>query len=143
MKDKKLMLEARKSGFQALRDDMKDLMKEEGLGHFSKLMPKKMMKVTVAAPDEKSLEKGLSKAEQILKAKMGEPSEESKMESPLEESMEDEMESEEECEDCQGKGCPLCQSEESEESLPQESNELELLKKENESLKQQLAKLSK
>jgi hypothetical protein len=70
----------------------------EGLGEG--LKGKKLQKVTVAAPDTASLKKGLSKAQQILAAKLG-SSEDS-----------EESESEEECEDCAGEGCESCESEE-------------------------------
>jgi hypothetical protein len=73
----------------------------EGLGEG--LKSKKLQKVTVAAPTSKGLKQGLSKAQQILAAKLGEaPSEES--------------ESEESCEECEGEGCPSCEESESEES---------------------------
>ena len=60
-----------------------------------------MKKVTVAAPDEKSLMKGLSKAEQLLKMREGMDSE-----GEEEEEEEESEESEGECEECEG--CPKC-----------------------------------
>jgi hypothetical protein len=71
----------------------------EGLGE--SLKGKKMQKVTVAAPTSEGLKEGLSKAQQILAAKLGS--------SESEES--EESESEESCEECEGKGCPACESE--------------------------------
>ena len=78
-----------------------------GMG--DELKSKKLNKVTVAAPDAEGLKKGLSKAQQIIAAKMG------KGEDELED--EYDMEDEYACEGCSGKGCPMCEeSEESEES---------------------------
>ena len=57
-----------------------------------------MKKVTVAAPTEEGLKKGLSKAEEIMKMREG-------MEMDEEDS-EEEEESENECEECEG--CPKC-----------------------------------
>ena len=58
---------------------------------------KGMKKVTVAAPDEEGLKKGLSKAEQLLKMRSG-----------MDMDSEDEEESEEECEGCE-EGCEHCE----------------------------------
>lgn len=68
----------------------------EGLGEG--LKSKKLQKVTVAAPTSKGLKEGLSKAQQILAAKLGS-------------SESEESESEEACEECEGEGCPVCESE--------------------------------
>jgi hypothetical protein len=62
-----------------------------------KLKAKRLSKVTVVAPDEKSLEKGLSKAQQILKAKLGEKL-----------GLEDKGE-EEACDYCESEGCEHCE----------------------------------
>lgn len=67
---------------------------------------KKLSKVTVMAPDKKGLEKGLSKAQEILKAKLGETL-----------GLDDEEETEEleeECEHCEGEGCGECEEEDEE-----------------------------
>lgn len=68
---------------------MMDEMEGEGFGENLG----SMKKVTVAAPTEEGLKKGLSKAEEIMKMREG-------ME------MDDEEESENECEECEG--CPKC-----------------------------------
>lgn len=75
----------------------------EGMGEG--LKSKKMNKVTVAAPDAAGLKKGLSKAQEIIEAKMG------KGEPKDEYDMEDEYEGDEEesCEECEGKGCEACE----------------------------------
>lgn len=73
-----------------------------GLGE--KLKGKKLSKVEVIASDKEGLKKGLSKAQQILKAKLGE-------EVLGEEDSEDES-VEEPCEHCEGSGCKHCEGEE-------------------------------
>lgn len=67
-----------------------------------KLKEKKLSKVTVIAKDKEGLEEGLSKAQQILKAKLG------KM---LDEDSEEEVK---ECEHCEGEGCDECEEHEEE-----------------------------
>ena len=79
---------------KVMSDDM-----YEGVGEG--LKSKKLNKVTVAAPDKKGLQEGLSKAQQILAAKLGDSSEPS-----------EEGEEEGECEECGGEGCPYCSDEE-------------------------------
>jgi hypothetical protein len=73
--------------------DLMDEMESEDYGE--KLGSLK--KVTVAAPDEEGLKKGLSKAEQLLKMRSG-----------MDMDSEDEEESEEECEGCE-EGCEHCE----------------------------------
>lgn len=73
----------------------------KGIGDL--LKGKKVQKVSVIAKDEEGLEKGLSKAQQILKAKLGEK---------LLDDEDEEME--EECEHCAGKGCEECEEEDEE-----------------------------
>lgn len=73
----------------------------EGLGEG--LKGKKLQKVTVAAPDTAGLKKGLSKAQEIIAAKLG------KGEAKDEYDMEDEYG---ECEDCAGEGCESCEDSE-------------------------------
>lgn len=66
---------------------------------------KAKQKVVVAAPDKEGLEKGLSMAQKLLKARFGE--------------IKDEEESEEEyedCAECKGEGCAHCEESEEEES---------------------------
>lgn len=69
------------------------------------LKKKKLSKVTVIADDKEGLEKGLTKAQQILKAKLGKL---------IDEKEEDETEeiSEHDCEECEDEGCELCEEEE-------------------------------
>ena len=74
-----------------LREDTRSPMKDE-------LTKKKMQKVTVIAPDKEGLKKGLSKAEELLRAKYGELGlDEEEMEEESEESSEDSED-----------GCPIC-----------------------------------
>lgn len=64
-----------------------------------KLKSKKLSKVTVMSDSKEGLKKGLSKAQQILKAKLGEKL-------GLEDEEEDEQEHDEDC-----PGCELCEEE--------------------------------
>lgn len=86
MKDKKLM--AKKAALMGmsskLKDETRSPMKEA-------LDAKKKMKVSVIAPDEESLEKGLSKAQELLRAKFGELGLEEDEMGDLEEDYEDGM----------------------------------------------------
>lgn len=100
------------------KDTKKKLARLEMLKKFSKskasemheptvgenLKKKKLSKVTVMAEDEKGLTKGLSKAQQILKAKLGE-----KLLGKDEEESEEEYE---DCAECEGVGCEVCEDEE-------------------------------
>jgi len=128
---------ALKAGYQALRNDMQDMLKGDSLKSFASSNPKKMMKVSVAADSEKDLEKGLSKAQQILKAKFNDmPTEDS---NPMEE---EESEDLEECPMCKGEGCKACEkempytdsNEESEESIEELKAKLALLQEKIKSL---------
>lgn len=96
---KKEMLQRMSKG---LRDDS-----FKGIG--DELKSKKMSKVTVVAPDDKSLAKGLSKAEELIKAKFGEKGLEK-------DAMEEADEELEDCPECDGEGCEACDPEEMEES---------------------------
>jgi hypothetical protein len=91
MKDKMKKMAMKKS-LMELIDLMDDM---EGDSYGDEL--KGMKKVTVAAPDEEGLKKGLSKAEQLLKMRSG-----------MDMDSEDEEESEEECEGCE-EGCEHCE----------------------------------
>jgi len=75
MKDMKM--NARKMAIKHFKEFIKDMMKEESLPEMEKMIsgPKKMMKVAVASDSPEGLKKGLSKAEEILKAKMSEEGE--------------------------------------------------------------------
>lgn len=68
------------------------------------LKGKKLSKVTVAAPDEETLEKGLTMAQKLIKAKFGEKG-------LSEDEMEEEVEHED-CPICEGEGCEECSLEE-------------------------------
>lgn len=92
MKDNMKKEAIKKSLMQLI--DLMDEMESEDYGE--KLGSLK--KVTVAAPSEEGLKKGLSKAEQLLKMRSGMDMEDS----------EDEEESEEECEGCE-EGCENCE----------------------------------
>lgn len=99
MKDKKLDVKKAilQKMSQGLREDSK---KNLGEG----LKAKKLQKVTILAPDEEGLEKGLSTAQKLLKAKYGEMG--------LDEADMDDEESEHECPMCAGAGCEHCEEEE-------------------------------
>ena len=65
--DKKMLAKyaALKKTSDSLKEDAKKPIGDE-------LKAKKLSKVTVMAPDEKSLEKGLTKAQELLRAEFGE-----------------------------------------------------------------------
>jgi hypothetical protein len=79
---------------EMLKQEMKEMMGEEKKGMLSENMPKK---VTVMSDSKEGLEKGLSKAQQIMKAKLGSL--------PEEEEYEKEDEMEEMCEKCEESPC--------------------------------------
>lgn len=75
-----MMKDIKKELLKSLKGEMKKMMVEEKKPMLmDKLMPKKdeesegaeMQKVTVMSDSEEGLEKGLSKAQQIMKAKLG------------------------------------------------------------------------
>lgn len=70
MKDKSKM---KKELLEMLRNDMKEMMMAEKGDIFSEVMPKKedMSKVTVMGDSPEAVKEGLSKAQQIMKAKLG------------------------------------------------------------------------
>lgn len=91
----------KKARMDMLKRISKEKMSEGHSGLGEMLKGKKLSKVEVIAKDKEGLEKGLSKAQQILKAKFGEEHSDD----------EDEMEkedSEEACEECDGEGCEYC-----------------------------------
>ena len=94
MKEDKLMAK------MEMLKELKRMMREEDVNDLGSKLQGKIKKVTVAAPDEKGLEKGLSLAEQILAKKK-----EGQEFSPESEDSEEES-SEEEQEDCEE--CPMC-----------------------------------
>jgi hypothetical protein len=98
---KKEMLERMSSSLR--EDSNKDIGKTLG--------EKKLSKVTVMAPDKKSLAKGLSKAQELLKQKYGDLGMD---EEEMEEA--DEEAEYEDCPKCDGLGCGACESEEEEDS---------------------------
>lgn len=79
-----------------LKSDMNEMKKESKKDLFDGIMPKKekMQKVTVMADSKEGLEEGLSKAQQIMKAKLGIDSE-----------SEDSEEMEHECSECKKMPC--------------------------------------
>lgn len=98
--NKKLMAKyaALKKTSDSLREDSKKSFGDD-------LKSKQLSKVTVMAKDEEGLKKGLSKAEELLRAKYGEKGL----------SEEDMEESEEvDCPACDNEGCDECFEEESE-----------------------------
>lgn len=90
--------ELKKELLKMLKSDMLGMKSEGKKGLFEEMMPKKadMQKVTVMSDSPEGLVKGLTKAEQIMKAKLGEKSYESD---------EDETEEYEE-----KKMCPMCKN---------------------------------
>lgn len=88
-------LDLKKEMLQMLKKEMMQLVRQDKNEKFGGMLPKKMEKVTVMSDSKEGLKKGLSKAEEILKAKMGK-SEESEDES-------EEMEDEYKCPECEGK----------------------------------------
>lgn len=97
----KAKLEAKIAALKKTSNELKEGTRK-GLGE--ELAKKKVSKVTVIAPDEKGLAKGLSKAEELLKAKFGEKG---LSEKDMEESDEGE-ELEHECPMCSDEGCEEC-----------------------------------
>lgn len=98
-----------KARMEMLKKLSKDKGSELHSGLGEKLKSKKFSKVEVIAKDEKGLNEGLSKAQQILKAKMGDQVlSDDKVDESEDESMED---SDEDCEVCHGEGCPVCKDE--------------------------------
>jgi hypothetical protein len=90
------MDDLKKEMLKLLKKEMMMSMKEKKRGLFEGMLPsnKEVKKVTVMADSDEGLKKGLSKAEEIMKAKLGD----------MEESEDEEMEDEEyECEECKGK----------------------------------------
>ena len=62
----------KKELLEMLKYEMKEMMSEEKKGYMDEMMPEKaMQKVTVAGDSPEALEQGLSKAQEIMKAKMG------------------------------------------------------------------------
>ena len=109
-------LDAKKLMLQKLSKDLKDT-SNKNIGE--DLKKKKLSKVEVIAPDDKSLEKGLSLAEKLLQKKFGDKglSKEDMEEETDGDDFHDDEESEEEeeaeeCPYCKGKGCPECSEEE-------------------------------
>lgn len=91
-----------KARMQMLKRISKEKHSELHSGLGAGLKDKKLSKVEVIAKDEEGLQKGLSKAQQILKAKLGDKA------------LSEEEESEEEyeaCPECEGEGCEVCEEE--------------------------------
>ena len=112
MSDKKLnakkeMLERMSKNLR--EDSNKDIGKTLG--------EKKLSKVTVMAGDKKGLAKGLTKAQELLKAKFGDLGLE---EDEMEEADEELDEEYEDCPKCDGLGCAACESEDEEEDSEEE-----------------------
>ena len=96
------MNKARKEMLQRMSSDLREKTRKPAS---DELKSKKMEKVTVMAPDKKGLEKGLSKAQELLRAKFGE------LGLP-EDEMEESDEEAEACPMCGDEGCPACESDE-------------------------------
>ena len=97
MKDKKKM-QARMDMLRAMSKKKGSELHEPTLG--KKLAEKKFSKVS-KEPEVDEDEKGLTKAQLILKSKLGDLFDK-----------EDEEEEYEDCEECDGEGCPACEEEE-------------------------------
>lgn len=100
--DKKLL--AKKQALMGLSNKLKEDTRKPMAEELGK---KKLSKVTVMAKDEKGLEEGLTKAQQLLKAKFGKLG--------LDEETMEEVDAEEACPVCEGEGCEECALEETEE----------------------------
>ena len=116
-----MKLKARKLAIQNFKEFIRDMMKEDALPEMEKMVkgPKKMMKVAVASDSPEGLKKGLSKAEEILKAKMSEEGEE---DSEMSEMMEKMPKKKCMCEDPENCECEK-EEEESEEEESYEDEE--------------------
>lgn len=102
-KDKRMKRSAKLSQLSDLSKEMKKMMGDD--------FGKSLQKVTVAADSKEGLQKGLSKAQEIMNKKgMMEEMKPEKMEEEAEEVMED-MDV---CEKCEGEGCEYCEEEEEE-----------------------------
>lgn len=95
----------KKARMEMIKKLAKEKVSEAHSGLGEALKGKKLSKVEVIAKDEKGLEKGLSKAQEILKAKFGDKVDETEDES---------AEDEELCDACEGEGCPVCKEEQGE-----------------------------
>ena len=98
MSDK--MKHARYEMLKQLSKKKSSEMNEPSIG--KSLKSKKLKKVEVVADTDENLKKGLSKAQQILKAKLGKL---------LDEDASEEEETEEACEHCEDEGCEHCEEE--------------------------------
>jgi len=86
----------------AMLDELKKEMSNDSYSPMKEMMGKKgLKKVSVMSDSPEGLQKGLSMAEKLMKLKK-------------EQNGESEMEDESSCKMCKGKGCPVCESEESE-----------------------------
>lgn len=117
-----MKLKAKKMALKHFKEMIKNSMRDESMPDLEKLMAdrkNKMMKVSVASDSPEGLKKGLSKAEEILKAKMMEDGEEpSEMEDPAPNEKFMEAKKECKCEDPEN-----CECEKEEESEEDESYE--------------------
>lgn len=77
---------AKSDMLKKLSEEMQQMMRE---GYEDSDLKDKLMKVTVAAEDEDGLKKGLSKAEEIMKGRLGDVMMEDSEDEMEEESMED------------------------------------------------------
>lgn len=104
------MNKKKQARFEALKGMAKSKFADKSFGSKveEKLKAKRLSKVTVMAEDEEGLKKGLSKAQQILKAKLGEKF-------GLEDDEEEEEEHDEEC-----PGCEVCEEESEDEEEDEE-----------------------
>lgn len=105
-KDKSMKRSAKLSQLGELSKEMRKMMGDD--------FGKSLQKVTVAADSKEGLEKGLSKAQEIMKKK-------GMMSAMKPEKMEEEAEEMMECEACEGEGCEECEESEESEEMSAES----------------------
>lgn len=97
---------------EMLKKISKDKSSELHSGLGEKLKGKKLSKVEVVSDSKKGLAEGLSKAQQILKSKLGDQA----LKGDEVDESEDESMQEEDCPACEGEGCPACDDDEMVES---------------------------
>jgi len=105
-KDKSMKRSAKLSQLGELSKEMRKMMGDD--------FGKSLQKVTVAADSKEGLEKGLSKAQEIMKKK-------GMMDEMKPEKMEEEAEEMMECEACEGEGCEACEDSEDSEEMSADS----------------------
>lgn len=111
-------MDKKKMAKEMMLKKLSKLMHDDMYGEFGDgLKSKKLNKVTVMADSPEGLKKGLSKAEQIMRAKLKDGSLKDEYDMEDEYASEEESEEEEEsCPVCKGKGCKACEEESEEDA---------------------------